>query len=487
VLFVKLPGKRALTGLLTAFALAALLPYGASGATAAAEGTSPPANPAPAATPSATPAVTPAAAPEAAGAPATVAAKPEKPNFENGIVALVNDLPITSYELRQRIALVMSTSNIPRTPEMEKKVRGQVLEQLETELLQRQEAAKNDITVSSVEVDKYIQGIIEENRMTMEQLKAVLSNGGVAMATFRSQIAAQLLWQKAVQEHYAGRINITPEAIDSEMSRIKEGANKAHFMVSEIFLPVDNPDLDDKVRKDAESIVSQLQTGANFPAMARQFSQSPSAAQGGDIGMVYDGQLAPELNKTLLGMKTGDLSAPIRSIGGYYILVLKQRFEPADATIVETVPSEATLPAVLPLGRILLRLPPKPTKEYLDKVMEIAGQIRGAAISCDMASKIPEKVPGSLYFALGNTRLADLNQQTRDVLAKTEAGGAAEPFKSDAGIEIFLRCDKAVVKQIKFPMPKREDIEQQLFSEQISALARRYNRDLRRSANIEVR
>jgi peptidyl-prolyl cis-trans isomerase SurA len=460
-------GNRALAGLVAAFAFALVQPLGARAATPNSEKQAP-----------------------AAAAPAPEAAapkKPAKPHDENGIVALVNDLPITSYELRQRVALVMSTSNIPRTAEMEKKVRAQVLEQLETELLQRQEAQKNDVTVSSVEVDKYIQGILEENRMTLDQLKGVLAHGGVAMATFRSQIAAQLLWQKAVQEHYAGHVNITPEAIDAEMARIKEGAGRAHFVISEIFLPVDNPDLDDKVKKDAENLESQLRSGGNFTAIARQFSQSPSAAQGGDIGSVYDGQLAPELNKALLTMKTGEMSPPIRSIGGYYILALRQRYEPVGTKIEEGAPSAATLPPVLPLGRILLRLPPKPTKDYLDKVMVIAGQIRDAVSSCEMAAKIPEKIPGSLFFPLGNTHLSDLNQQTRDVLAKTESGGAAEPFKSDAGIEIFVRCDKAVPKQVAYQMPKREEVEQQLFSEQISALARRYNRDLRRSANIEAR
>ncbi|HUO98163.1 MAG TPA: peptidylprolyl isomerase [Rhizomicrobium sp.] len=425
-----------------------------------------------------------ASAPAAAAEP--VETKPN-PNRQNSIVALVNDLPITSWELSQRIALVMSTTSIPRTPEMEKKVRDQVLDQLETEVLQRQEAQKNDITVSSVEVDKYIQNILDDNHMTKEQLTGVLAHGGVKMATFRSQIAASVLWQKAVQDHYAGRITVSPEQVDSEMARIKQGADKAHFTVSEIFLPVDNPDLDDKVRKQAEDLVSQLQAGAQFTAVARQFSQSPSAADGGDIGTVYDGQLAPELNKTLLGMKTGDMSAPIRSIGGYYILLLRQRYEPVGTKIVEDTPTAATLPAVVPLGRILLRLPPKPPKEYMDKVMQIAEQIRQVTTSCDMASKLPEKEPGIVYFALGNTRVADLNQETRDALAKTEPGGVAEPFKSDAGIEIFVRCEKRAPKLQAFPMPTREQVENSLFQEQISALARRYNRDLRRNADIEVR
>jgi len=427
-------------------------------------------------------------APVTPAAPAAEPAKPKKPHSENGIVALVNDTPVTSYELHQRMQLVMTTTNIPHTPEMEKKVRDQVLDQLQTEVLQRAEANKNDITVSAGEVDKYMKDIIEENHMSQEQLKDVLARGGVQLSTFRAQLAAQIQWQKAVNEHFQGRVTISPEAVDAEMARIKEGESKAHFSVSEIFLAVDNPDLDEKIKKNAEGLVAQLKSGAQFPAIARQFSQSPSAAQGGDIGTVYDGQLAPELSKALATMKTGDMSDPIRSIGGYYIVVLRQRFEPVGTKIEDKVQTAATMPDSLPLGRILLRLPPKPPKDYVEKVMAIARQIQEVTQSCDMAEKtIVKNVPGSMYFPLGTTKLAELNQQTRDALTKTESGGVAEPFVSEAGVEIFVRCDKREIKQVAWRSPTRDQIEQQLFNEQISALARRYNRDLRRSANIETR
>ena len=106
---------------------------------------------------------------------------------------------------------------------------------------------------------------------------------------------------------------------------------------------------------------------------------------------------------------------------------------------------------------------------------------------CELASKIPAQAPGVLFFPLGQTKVADLNENVRKALEKTETGGVAEPFRSEAGIEIFVRCEQRVVKKLKFPVPTREQVENQLFSEQISALARRYQRDLRRSANIEVR
>jgi peptidyl-prolyl cis-trans isomerase SurA len=412
---------------------------------------------------------------------------PAKDKLRNDIVALVNDQPISIYDLDQRTALIMVTSGIPNTPEMKRKVREQALEQLQTELIQRQEAQKNDITVSSVDVDKNIKNILSDSRLTMDQLKEILARGRVSMSAFRAQIAAQFLWQKLVQMQYAPRVNIAPEIVDAELQRYAESASKTHYAVAEIFVAVDNPDQDAKARQDALNYYEQILSGAPFAAIARQFSQSPSAAQGGGIGVVYDGQLAPELNKMLAAMKTGDVSPPIRAIGGYYILALQQRLEPYGTKIEENKPEDQALPATLPLARLLLPLPPRPSKTLSDNALKIALTLVPHINGCKSLPAIAKQIQGSVYMDLGRVRLADLSAQIRTILAKTESGGVAAPFMSDAGAELFVRCDKAVPKLQAFQMPTREQIEQQLFEEQISAMARRYNRDLKRDADIEVR
>ena len=61
------------------------------------------------------------------------------------------------------------------------------------------------------------------------------------------------------------------------------------------------------------------------------------------------------------------------------------------------------------------------------------------------------------------------------------------PFRSDAGVELLVRCDKRVQVLTAYTLPTREEIENLLFDEQIPALANRYKRDLKRDANIEVR
>jgi len=440
--------------------------------------------------------------PQAATAPAPDAeADSDDDQDANGVAAIVNDQVVSEYDLRQRVQLVMSTSGLPPTPANAKRFRPQVLEQLKTEKLELIEAQRKNITVSPTEVDKEIEGILTDNKLTMDQLKQILGKSNVAMETLRTQIAVQLAWQKAIEDEYGDRINITPQDIDDELARAKEGADKPHYLVSEIFLPVEAPDQDDKVKKSAEDLVTQMQNGAPFPSIARQFSQSPSAAEGGDIGWVHDGQLAPELNAAVSQLKPGGVSPPVRSSGGYYILALRQRQEgegtkvaPAPPPPPPPAPEPPKHPGYLPLARFLLPLPPKAPKDYVDKVAGVAGQIRAQNPTCAMLQKIAATIKGSVFMNLGEMHLADLSPEIQGELAKTESGEATVPFRSSAGIEILGRCDKQAPKPQEviaapppYKTPTRDEVERRLFQQQISMLARRYIRDLRREANVETR
>src|SRR4029077_1372481 len=188
---------------------------------------------------------------------------------------------------------------------------------------------------------------------TVEQLRQNLKAAGASEDALRAQLTASIAWQKAVQDEYFARVDLSPQMIDAEMARNAESANRPHYHVLEIFLPVDNPELDPKVKKDAEEVENQLHQGAPFPVVARQFSQHPSAATGGDMGWINDGQLAPELNVALGKMELGAISDPIRSTGGYYILARRERQEPL-GTQIANIPTGPSGPAgTLPLARLL--------------------------------------------------------------------------------------------------------------------------------------
>ncbi len=400
---------------------------------------------------------------------------------------MVNDAIITEYDLRQRILLFVSTSGQPSTPETIAKLRPQILAQLETEQLEIQEARRKNLTVSPTDVDKSIERITGDNHLTKEQLADLLKKGGVEMSTLRAQIAVQIAWQKAVQDEFQDRVNITPQDIDAEMARLNEGANKTHYLVSSIFLGVENSDVDAKVLKDAQDIHAQLVGGANFGTVARQFSQSPTAAAGGDLGWVYQGQLPSELDAQLQKMDVGQVSEPIRSAGGYYIMGLRDKALGANVVL----PDPATLRPVGPLtvARVLLPMPPGAPKQYQENAMKLAVQIHDHVNGCEMLPKMAEQVRGMVYQDLQKMglKITDLSPDIQAAIGKAGPGEATPPFTSPAGIEMMVRCDKRAPEQHKYNLPNRQQVEESLFDDQITMLSRRYIRDLRRNANVETK
>ena len=415
--------------------------------------------------------------------------KPD-PNDTDAIAAMVNDESISDFEVRQRVALYLATSGLQNqklTEQQMNRIRGQILDTLEAEKVQLQEARKKKITVSPVEVDRRINSMMQENHFSIAQLRTTLNAAGASEDALRAQITASIAWQKAVQDEYGDRVNVTPEMVDTEMARYADGASKTHYHVMEIFVPVDNPEQEAKVKKDVEEIVNQLHQNAPFPMVARQFSQHPTAASGGDMGWVHAGQLAPELNAELEKMEVNSISPPIRSTGGYYILGLRERQEGL-GTKIAAAPTGPTGPAgTLPLARLLFPVNPRAPKAELDQIMSVATQIGERYGDCDTLEKMHDKMPGSVFMKLGDTKLADLSPQIQKALATTHPGEAATPFPSDAGIELIARCDKKVIEKTAYVMPTRQQVEDQLFQNQIAALARRYLRDLKRDSNIQVR
>jgi peptidyl-prolyl cis-trans isomerase SurA len=457
-----------------------------------------PPTPAPAAT-TATPApvaAKPAAKPEQKSAALTPKPKVYRPALipqeaenadSDGIAATVNDISVSEFEVRQRMALFVATAGIQPTEEDKKRIRGQILEQLENEKLELQEAIKKHITVAPSEVDNQITRMLSESHISKAQLRDVLNNAGSSEEALRTQMTAQIAWQKTVAQEYQDRINITPQEVDAELARYAEGADKPHYEVSEIFFIVDNPDKDAEVLKTAQGVEEQIKSGGNFAQIARQFSQSPSAASGGDMGLVHEGQLAPELNAALTKMAVNSISPPLRSIGGYYILALRVRLEPMGTKIDNPNEIQVTAETTLPLARLLLPLSASATKEVADQAMKIANNLRAAYQGCEMFEKVPAQLPGAVYMNLGTMKVGDLSEDIQKALATSHAGEAAPPVMSNQGVELIGRCDKKIMVQAAYKMPSHDDVENQLFQQQISAMARRYMRDLRRGVDVEVR
>ncbi|QQP88025.1 peptidylprolyl isomerase [Skermanella sp. TT6] len=277
----------------------------------------------------------PRAAPQAAPRPAAPAqqSRPAEPpaiapppaRSVEGIAAVVNDDIISMSDLSARLQLALVSSGLPGTAEVRQRLTPQVLRSLVDERLQMQEASRANISVTDKEIDDAFGRVAEQNQMKRDQLEKMLSSQGVPRSALESQIRATIGWGKLVQRRLRPSIEIGEEEIDAVLRRIEANAGKPEYLAAEIFLAVDSPEREEEVRRLADRLVEQIGQGASFPAVARQFSQSAGATNGGDLGWVQQGQLPDELDSALRDLRPGQASRPIRSLTGYHILLLREQ------------------------------------------------------------------------------------------------------------------------------------------------------------------
>jgi peptidyl-prolyl cis-trans isomerase SurA len=265
---------------------------------------------------------------------------------------------------------------------------------------------------------------------------------------------------------------------------------------------IDNPKQEPEIKQLADRLIEQISSGVKFDALARQFSQSPTAAVGGDLGWVTPNELLPEVADAIQKMNPGEMSYPIRAGGGYYLLLLRQR-----RTLGAPDPDEAVLSlvqVVLPLqrgtgtpaadergGQRNRRTTAVSTRdaganapsEEQQHVLQRAQQISASVKGCENLAKIGKaEAPESSREV--ETRVGDLSPQLRQVLLKLAIGEASKPLPMPGGAGIFMVCAK---KDAPGGLPSRDEMTEMLSREKLDALARRYLRDLRRSAYVDIR
>ncbi|MGC2414853.1 MAG: peptidylprolyl isomerase [Stellaceae bacterium] len=390
------------------------------------------------------------------------------------IAAVVNDEVISVFDLVARIQLVMSSSNIPDSPETRQRIGSQVLRSLIDEKLELQEAKRQNVIATDTEINNGLAQIEKQNNMKSGQLTEVMKAHGIDKGSLVSQLTAGIVWAKLVRKQAAQTVDISDEEIDEALKRAKEHAGEPQSRVAEIFLAVDNPAQEDEVRALAERLTQQMRQGARFSAVARQFSQSATAAVGGDIGWVRPDQLPSELDKAVSQLKPGELSAPIRVTGGYYLMLVVDR---------RTGTTGSDQDEVYDIVQVVFALPANASEASRRAAMSQAASVRGAAKDCPSLLKIgKEKAPQ--LSSEGKLRAASISPAMRTLVNRLPIGQASEPIVQKNGVGVIMVCAKSTSGATAVT---RDEVFQSLLSQRLDTVARRYLRDLRRDAYVDVR
>ncbi len=400
----------------------------------------------------------------------TALAAPARAQSVDGVAAVVNDEIISTWDVRQRMRLILISLGVQPDQELLRRVQAQALRTLIDERLQLQEADEYEIEVEQDEIDQAFRRLADQNNATPEDIRRDLDRAGIGFATIEQQLRSEIAWQILVSGRYRQRLRVSEDQIDNRLERLASSAARPRYLISEILVETPAGASDEEARETLEGVLDPLSEGAPFPAVAQQYSAAPSAVVGGDIGWILSGELRPEVEAVVATMEPGSVSDPIETSAGYYIIALRDR---------RTGNSN---PERLRLSQISV---PASDDAAAEAARSALANVRSRIESCDDLQDASERIEGSSVADLGAIAPGDLTSTFRGAVMALDEGETTEPMRAGNSVVIVTLCGRELATGDG--IPSREQVEEGLIDEQLAMLARRYLRDLRRDATIETR
>ena len=263
-------------------------------------------------------------------APGVLAQQPRKVVVLDRIIAVVNDDVITRLDLDERLRFAtLQLKQQGTSPPPREALEKQILDRMVTDRVQLQLARETGLRVDDSDLDKTMQRIAQDNKLTLQQLRAVLEKDGVPFTRFREDIRNEIILTRLREREVDNRISIAESEIENFISTQQAQAGRSdEYNLSHILVTVPenaSPEQIQARRSRAEQAIQQIRSGADFRQVAASLSEAPDALQGGTMGWRDVARLPSLFVDALKTMPIGGLSEILRSSAGFHILRLNER------------------------------------------------------------------------------------------------------------------------------------------------------------------
>ncbi len=384
----------------------------------------------------------------------------------SAVAAVVNDAVVTTFDVRQRMKLMLISAGGQIPPEAMPQIQAQALRDLIEERLKLQETGKWDLVVGEDEVQNDLSLMAAQSNITVDQMVDELGNAGISVNTLKEQIRSQIAWPQLVQGRYRDRVRVNEDEIETTLERMREDVSKEQFLVSEICIPVDNPSQAQEYYQGSLQLIEQMRRGVPFAVVAQQFSACTTAAVGGDLGWVRAGELDEELDNAIRTLPPGSVTNPIPSDGAFIILAVRD--ERAAAIAGEPTFTLAYASADESLGNAAAHA-------ALENI-ETAEVCFSRGLRIDMGK-------GVGFSLLENVTLDKIDERFRPFIEDLERGEQSTVIEADGAYHSAYVCDK----DEGLGLPSRAAIENRIYSRQLERIGQQYLRDIERDSMVDIR
>lgn len=247
------------------------------------------------------------------------------------IVAVVNSDPITNNEVRQearrlRNELTENRQPVPRDEELAQRT----LERLIVDKAQLQLARDTGLRVDDVAVDQAEQSVARQNQVDVAELRRRLAASNVGLAQFREQLRDRITMARLREREVDSRVRVS----DLEVTQFQRDQNAnttgtVELNLAQILVAVPenaSPEQLAGLQAKAQTALARARGNEDFAALARELSDGPDKATGGQMGLRPADRYAQLFLDATQNLQAGGIAGVVRSGAGFHVLkVLEKR------------------------------------------------------------------------------------------------------------------------------------------------------------------
>ena len=373
-----------------------------------------------------------------------------------GLIVSVDSEAVTTYDLSERIKIVLKSLNLEDNIKNRDSVRDRVLELLILEKIKKIESQKFNIVISDEELEQFIAKLYDFPVDEYEKFKIFLEQQNIDIDVIKEQLKAELMWKKFTRQKFSSKITINKSEVDTLASNLMNKVGKVEYNFSEIlFKNVIENDWEN-TKKRMNKVLSLLESKSSFDLIAKKFDENISTTNLEKNRWVLEDNLDENLKNVLDKLDVGEVKSEIKIKNGYKVLKLNQK---------RTFGLEAFTYSFIKFSSFSRDL----------------SNLKSENITCDSVEDNFNYEDIS-FVTLENIRANEISEIFRDEIKKTDIGLFTNVIEISGENNVLLICDKLDKEN---QVVNREKIETKIFSEKFNQLSNTYLTNLRKNINVK--
>lgn len=393
------------------------------------------------------------------------------------VVAIVSGSVITQQELDNRFELTRRQINQAIPENQRDAIYRKILNDLINEEVQRQFAKGNNIVVEDSEVDLAIAEIEKRNGWKTGTFYTIAKD---VEESAKSKIKSDIVRQKIVTRRLRSRVAISKGEIDRLIENLSN-RNNTEKKIQQVFISYDKKEQSASAKKEIYKIYNQMKNSTvEFSEFAKSLSGSSSFKKNvDDLGWFATGELTPVLDKALQRLNIGEMSEPLLTTNGWHILYVEDMREPEKFS---TEPIDE-----YDLFKISMKI--NSSDRLNDQKSDFEDMVKKFKTLGDAEEAMLRQKDNNRYAesgSLGWVKEQNLPRFIKDDIQDMDINDFTDVTEHDGHLVVYLLNDQREVLPEKL-QEYRNRIRGRLMNNRLDLAARRFMRDLRRQAYIEVR